>query len=137
MPFFPRWCAEWRWREGASLTGKQQLRHGFFSWQQIDTQEQAMAKGYPSRKRTRKAFERGVKTAKTGKGFNPYRHPILKELFERGRGRGGSAAGLGGAMPRGSAAAAAGTTTPRAPTPPDPSEAAWNRAVRASQRRRI
>ncbi|MDB5323638.1 MAG: hypothetical protein JWN40_5269 [Phycisphaerales bacterium] len=83
-----------------------------------------MAKGYPSRKRTRKAFERGVKTAKTGKGFNPYRNTVLKELFERGRGR---ISGLGAAGPRASAAAA----------PPDPSEAAWNRAVRASQRRRI
>ncbi len=97
-----------------------------------------MAKGYPSRKRTRKAFERGVKTAKTGKGFNPYRHPVLKELFERGRGRGGGAAGLGGAIPRGSAAAASGTPAPRAKAAAaDPSEAAWNRAVRASQRRRI
>ena len=89
-----------------------------------------MAKGYPSRKRTRKAFERGVKTAKTGKGFNPYRNAVLKELFERGRGRG---AGLGGSTPRGSAASSASPSSRAA----DPSEAAWNRAVRASQRRRI
>jgi hypothetical protein len=90
-----------------------------------------MAKGYPSRKRTRKAFERGVKTARTGKGFNPYRNPVLKELFERGRGRAGGLGGIAGggrAAPRGSAAPAAA---------PDPTEAAWNRALRASQRRRI
>ena len=101
-----------------------------------------MAKGYPSRKRTRKAFERGVKTAKTGKGFNPYRNPVLKELFERGRGRAGGLGGAGGgkAMPRGSAAPSpAPAQTPR-PTPApmtDPTDLAWHRAVRASQRRRI
>jgi hypothetical protein len=105
-----------------------------------------MAKGYPSRKRTRKAFERGVKTAKTGKGFNPYRNPVLKELFERGRGRAGGLGGAGGgrAVPRGSAAPSPAQTqtqpqTPR-PTPApttDPTDAAWHRAVRASQRRRI
>jgi hypothetical protein len=44
-----------------------------------------MAKGYPSRKRARKAYWRGVKVAKTGRGMNPYRHPVLKELFDRGR----------------------------------------------------
>lgn len=91
-----------------------------------------MAKGYPSRKRTRKAFERGVKTAKTGKGFNPYRNPVLKELFERGRGRAGGlgGAGSGNVAPRRSAAPAA----PKASA--DPSDAAWHRAVRASQQRR-
>jgi hypothetical protein len=94
-----------------------------------------MAKGYPSRKRTRKAFERGVKTAKTGKGFNPYRNAVLKELFERGRGRIGGLGGAGGGKvaPRGSAAPG-----PAAPAPAaDPTDAAWHRAVRASQRRRI
>jgi len=100
-----------------------------------------MAKGYPSRKRTRKAFERGVKTAKTGKGFNPYRNPVLKELFERGRGRAGGLGGAGGgkAMPRGRAAPLpAPTAARRTPTPAtDPTDAAWHRAVRASQRRRI
>ena len=92
-----------------------------------------MAKGYPSRKRTRKAFERGVKTARTGKGFNPYRNPVLKELFERGRGRAGGLGGAGGSnvAPRRSSAPAA----PAAST--DPTDAAWHRAVRASQRRRI
>ena len=44
-----------------------------------------MAKGYPSRKRARKAYWRGVKVARTGRGRNPYLHPILKDLFERGR----------------------------------------------------
>ena len=98
-----------------------------------------MAKGYPSRKRTRKAFERGVKTAKTGKGFNPYRNPVLKELFERGRGRAGGLGGAGGgrAIPR--ASAAPSPAQPQTPTPApatDPTDAAWHRAVRASQRRR-
>lgn len=90
-----------------------------------------MAKGYPSRKRTRKAFERGVKTARTGKGFNPYRNPVLKELFERGRGRAGGLGGAGGgrAVPRGSSA-------PMPAPAADPTEAAWQRAVRASQQRR-
>ena len=44
-----------------------------------------MAKGYPSRSRARKAYMRGVKAAKTGRGMNPYRHPRLKALFDRGR----------------------------------------------------
>lgn len=46
-----------------------------------------MSQGYPSRKRVRKAFERGVKTARTGRGFNPYKNPILKDLYERGKNR--------------------------------------------------
>jgi hypothetical protein len=46
-----------------------------------------MSRGYPSRKRVRKAFERGVKTARTGRGFNPYKNPILKDLYERGKNR--------------------------------------------------
>src|SRR4051812_22419324 len=46
-----------------------------------------MSRGYPSRKRVRKAFERGVKTARTGRGFNPYKNPILKDLYERGKSR--------------------------------------------------
>lgn len=46
-----------------------------------------MSQGYPSRKRVRKAFERGVKTARTGRGFNPYKNPILKDLYERGKDR--------------------------------------------------
>lgn len=44
-----------------------------------------MAKGYPSRSRARKAYMRGVKAAKTGRGLNPYRNPRLKVLFDRGR----------------------------------------------------
>jgi hypothetical protein len=46
-----------------------------------------MSQGYPSRKRVRKAFERGVKTARTGRGFNPYKNPVLKDLYERGKNR--------------------------------------------------
>jgi hypothetical protein len=53
-----------------------------------------MAKGYPSRKRARKAYWRGVKTARTGRGINPYRNSVLKELFERGRANPGGSAGL-------------------------------------------
>ena len=44
-----------------------------------------MAKGYPSRSRARKAYMRGVKAAKTGRGLNPYRNARLKVLFDRGR----------------------------------------------------
>jgi hypothetical protein len=44
-----------------------------------------MAKGYPSRHRAQKAYWRGVKTATTGRGMNPYRNPFLKKLFERGK----------------------------------------------------
>ena len=44
-----------------------------------------MAKGYPSRSRARKAYMRGVKAAKTGRGLNPYRNGRLKVLFDRGR----------------------------------------------------
>ena len=44
-----------------------------------------MAKGYPSRSRARKAYMRGVKAAKTGRGLNPYRNERLKVLFDRGR----------------------------------------------------
>jgi hypothetical protein len=44
-----------------------------------------MAKGYPSRRRARKAYMRGVKAAKTGKKLNPYRNARLKVLFDRGR----------------------------------------------------
>ena len=89
-----------------------------------------MSKGYPSRKRTRKAFERGVKTAKTGRGINPYANPVLKDLFERGRARtpgfGPTGPGMGKRPNPPSASASAS----------DPSAAAWDRAVRASQRRR-
>lgn len=46
-----------------------------------------MSQGYPSRKRVRKAFERGVKTARTRRGFNPYKNAILKDLYERGKNR--------------------------------------------------
>jgi hypothetical protein len=53
-----------------------------------------MATGYPSRKRARKAYWRGVKTAKTGRGINPYRNATLKELFERGRANPGGSAGI-------------------------------------------
>jgi hypothetical protein len=82
-----------------------------------------MAKGYPSRRRARKAFERGVKTARTGRGRNPYANQVLKELFERGLSRGG---GLPGPARRPTASVAA-----------DPQAAAWERAVRNSRRRRI
>jgi hypothetical protein len=46
-----------------------------------------MAKGYPGRKRARKAYWTGVKSARSTRPFNPYKHPRLKELFERGRTR--------------------------------------------------
>jgi hypothetical protein len=82
-----------------------------------------MAKGYPSRKRARKAFERGVKTSRTGRGRNPYANKVLKELFDRGLSRGGSL-GLTGPLPN--------TAVAR-----DPSTAAWERAVRNSRRRRV
>src|SRR5262245_5793007 len=48
-------------------------------------EHRVIAKGYPSRYRARQAFWRGVKAARTGRGMNPYKHPVLKELFERGR----------------------------------------------------
>lgn len=82
-----------------------------------------MAKGYPSRKRARKAFERGVKTSRTGRGRNPYANKVLKELYERGLSRGG---GPGMAAPRSSASVSS-----------DPAAAAWERAVRNSRRRRV
>ena len=53
-----------------------------------------MARGYPSRKRVRKAYWRGVKSAKTGRGFNPYRNPTLKALFDRGFKNPGGASGV-------------------------------------------
>src|SRR3954469_17818677 len=61
-----------------------------------------MAKGYPSRGRARKAYMRGVKAAKTGRGLNPYRNERLKVLFDRGREN----------TPRGVAAPAPLRTTP-------------------------
>lgn len=82
-----------------------------------------MAKGYPSRRRARKAFERGVKTARTGRGRNPYANQVLKELFERGLSRGG---GLPGPARR-----------PTASVSADPQAAAWERAVRNARRRRV
>src|SRR4051812_28965507 len=103
-----------------------------------------MAKGYPSRKRVRKAFERGVKAAKTGRGMNPYKNEILHKLFERGRNRVG---GVGPMRPGASATPA--RPVPVRPTPvrptvslprpatrqpssaaADPQAAAWDRAVR-------
>lgn len=44
-----------------------------------------MAKGYPGRTRAQKAFWRGVKSIKRRTPFNPYTHPRLMKLFERGR----------------------------------------------------
>ena len=44
-----------------------------------------MARGYPGKGRARKAFWRGVKSLRYRKPNNPYRHPRLRELFERGR----------------------------------------------------
>jgi hypothetical protein len=81
-----------------------------------------MAKGYPSRKRARKAFERGVKTSRTGRGRNPYANDVLKELFDRGLSRGGS---LGM------------TVRPGATVAKLPADAAWDRAVRNSRRRPV
>ena len=46
-----------------------------------------MAQGYPARKRTRKAYWRGVKSAKFARAVNPYKNEILRKLFERGRTR--------------------------------------------------
>lgn len=45
-----------------------------------------MSKGYPSRRRARKAFERGVRVGfARGVNRNPYRNGKLAELWERGR----------------------------------------------------
>jgi hypothetical protein len=46
-----------------------------------------MSQGYPARKRTRKAYWRGVKSAKFARTVNPYKNEVLRELFERGRTR--------------------------------------------------
>jgi hypothetical protein len=46
-----------------------------------------MSQGYPARKRTRKAYWRGVKSAKFARAVNPYKNTVLRELFERGRSR--------------------------------------------------
>ena len=64
-----------------------------------------MAKGYPSRKRARKAYWRGVKVARTGRGRNPYLHPVLKNLFERGRSKAPSRAAPPGGMRQGNSMA--------------------------------
>ena len=71
-----------------------------------------MARGYPSRKRARKAYWRGVKTARTGRGINPYRNAVLKELFERGRANPG---GGGGLRPRGESQASPMSAPTRSP----------------------
>jgi len=74
-----------------------------------------MAKGYPSRKRARKAYWRGVKVARTGRGRNPYLHPILKDLFERGRSQAPSrGVTVGGATRQGNSMS---PQPPRAATP--------------------
>lgn len=44
-----------------------------------------MAKGYPGRKRARKAYWMGIKSIRSRRGFNPYTNPRLRDLFERGR----------------------------------------------------
>lgn len=44
-----------------------------------------MAKGYPGRKRARKAFWRGVKSTRFRVPRNPYANPRLRELFDLGR----------------------------------------------------
>jgi hypothetical protein len=41
-----------------------------------------------------------VKTARTGRGINPYRNAVLKDLFERGRANPGGG-GPGGLRPKG------------------------------------
>lgn len=103
-----------------------------------------MAKGYPSRKRVRKAFERGIKAARTGRGMNPYKNDVLKKLFERGRNRvGGLApmrpAAVASASGLGSSRSASAGASRQAPLrqPADPQAAAWDRAVRNSLRRRV
>ena len=111
-----------------------------------------MAKGYPSRKRVRKAFERGIKAARTGRGMNPYKNEVLKKLFERGRNRvgglapmrpgtataGGSGLGSTRSASRSASSGASGASR-QAPLrqPADPQAAAWDRAVRNSLRRRV
>ena len=42
---------------------------------------------YPSRGRAARAYQRGVESARPGSTAhtNPYTHPKLRELFERGR----------------------------------------------------
>jgi hypothetical protein len=108
-----------------------------------------MAKGYPSRKRVRKAFERGIKAARTGRGMNPYKNEVLKNLFERGRNRVGGltpmrpgAATVGGSSlgsTRSASRSGASGASRQAPLrqPADPQAAAWDRAVRNSLRRRV
>jgi hypothetical protein len=77
-----------------------------------------MAQGYPSRKRARKAYWRGVKTARTGRGINPYRNAVLKALFERGRANPGGGAGL---RPKGELdTLGAPSASPPRPAPRDP-----------------
>ena len=47
-----------------------------------------MAKGYPGRKRARKAYWLGVTAGRRGRpSFNPYKNPRLRVLFERGKER--------------------------------------------------
>ena len=55
-----------------------------------------MAQGYPARKRTRKAYWRGVKSAKFARAINPYKNEVLRKLFERGRTHVGPIDPLGG-----------------------------------------
>jgi hypothetical protein len=74
-----------------------------------------MARGYPSRKRARKAYWRGVKTARTGRGINPYRNAVLKDLFERGRANPGGSAGL---RPKSESQPAPLSASSLAPRPP-------------------
>ena len=46
-----------------------------------------MSLGYPSKSRARRAFWRGVASARRTHARNPYRHPRLQTLWERGRAR--------------------------------------------------
>lgn len=46
-----------------------------------------MSLGYPSKSRARRAFWRGVASARRNHTRNPYRHPRLQVLWERGRAR--------------------------------------------------
>ena len=46
-----------------------------------------MSLGYPSKSRARRAFWRGVAAARRNHTRNPYLHPRLQTLWERGRAR--------------------------------------------------
>jgi hypothetical protein len=74
-----------------------------------------MSQGYPARKRTRKAYWRGVKSAKFARAVNPYKNSVLRELFERGRSR----TVPNDPIPGGRPPASGPTPPPRSPRPKD------------------